>query len=127
MALADRRDPHRARLKACLEEIGEPLISTWPVVTETCYLLLSRIGTASQRAFVESLGAGASALFDLRPEHAYRLASLMETYENLPIDLANASLVLLAEELRRPHPLDRPRDFSAYRWKRQEPFENVLL
>ncbi len=57
VALANRRDQHHARAKACLEEIGEPLITTWPVVTETCYLLLSRIGTASQRAFIESLGS----------------------------------------------------------------------
>ena len=128
VALANRRDQHRARAKACLEEIGEPLISTWPVVTETCYFLLARIGTASQRAFVESLGAGASALFDLRPEHAYCLASLMETYADLPMDLADASLALLAEELGHGRILSTDtRDFSAYRWKRQEPFENVLL
>ena len=128
VALASRRDQHHARAKARLEELGEPLITTWPVVTETCYLLLSRIGPASQRSFIESLGAGASALFDLRPEHAPRLATLMETYEDLPMDLADASLVLLAEDLGHGRILSTDtRDFNAYRWKRHEPFENVLL
>ncbi len=128
VALANRRDQHHARATERLEGLGEPLITTWPVVTETCYLLLSRIGTTSQGSFIESLGAGASALFDLRPEHASRLAALMKTYADLPMDLADASLVLLAEELGHGRILSTDtRDFSAYRWKRHEPFENVLL
>jgi len=128
VALANRRDQYHARAKARLKELDEPLITTWPVVTETCYLLLSRLGTASQRSFVESLGAGASAFFDLRPEHAPRIASLMKAYADLPMDLADASLVLLAEELGHGRILSTDtRDFNAYRWKRHEPFENVLI
>lgn len=97
-------------------------------MTETCYLLLTRLGNASQRSFVESLGNGASAFFDLRPEHAPRIAALMQSYSDLPMDLADASLVLLAEELGHGRILSTDsRDFNAYRWKRHEPFENVLF
>lgn len=128
LALANRRDRHHARAKARLEALDEPLITTWPVVTETCHLLLTRLGNASQRSFVEALGAGASALFDLRPEHAPRISELMASYADLPMDLADASLVLLAGELGHGRILSTDlRDFGTYRWKRHEPFENLLL
>jgi len=46
----------------------------------------------------------------------------------LPIDLADASLVLLAEESGegRFGSTDN-RDFHAYRWKNQHPFRNLLI
>lgn len=52
----------------------------------------------------------------------------MESYADLPMDLADASLVLLAEELGHGRILStNNRDFNAYRWKRHKPFENLLL
>lgn len=67
LALANRRDAFQA-----LADLREPLISTWPVMTEACHLL------------ADDLGHG-------------RILST-----------------------------DR-RDFSAYRWKEHQPFENLLL
>ncbi len=51
----------------------------------------------------------------------------MEKYEALPMDLADATLVLLAEWLGHGRILsvDR-RDFGTYRWKDRHPFENLL-
>lgn len=81
-----------------------------------------------RHSVAKASGAGAATFFDLRPEHAPRIAALMETYADLPIDLADASLVLLAEELGHGRILSTDtRDFNAYRWKRHEPFDNVLL
>jgi uncharacterized protein len=128
LALANRRDRHHAVARQRLQQLREPLITTWPVMTETCYLLLSRLGGASQRNFVESFSAGAFEVFNLGREHGSRLTSLMETYADLPMDLADASLVLLAEELGHGRILSTDgRDVRAYRWKRHEPFDNLLF
>jgi uncharacterized protein len=56
------------------------------------------------------------------------MVELMERYADLPMDLANASLVVLAEHLEHGQILtvDR-RDFSTYRWKNSNPFQNLLL
>ncbi len=44
------------------------------------------------------------------------------------MDLADASLVLLAEHLGHGRILSTDqRDFKAYRWKNNYPFENLLL
>ncbi|HEX5757752.1 MAG TPA: PIN domain-containing protein [Thermoanaerobaculia bacterium] len=128
LALANRNDRYHALANERLRELREPLVTTWPVVTETCYLLLSRLGTANQRTFVDSFAAGAFEVFDLRREHGPRISALMKTYSDLPMDLADASLVLLAEELDDGRILSTDaRDFRTYRWKHREPFENVLL
>ena len=128
VALASRQDRHHARATALLKRVDEPLICTWPVMTETCHLLATRVGPESLRAFVESYGAGAFQVFDLSREPAPRILEPMETYANLPMDLADASLVLLAEQLGHGRILSTDeRDFGTYRWKRQRPFENLLI
>jgi hypothetical protein len=44
------------------------------------------------------------------------------------MDLTDASLVLLAEEIGHGRILSTDqRDFRTYRWKQQAPFENLLL
>ncbi len=128
LALANRKDRHHLMAKERLGELREPLITTWPVVTETCYLLLKRLGNPSQRSFLDSFSYGAFTVFDLRPEHGPRLSALVESYADLPMDLADASLVLLAEELGHGRILSSDRrDFRTYRWKQHKPFENLLL
>ena len=53
--------------------------------------------------------------------------ALMRKYARLPMDLADASLVLLAEHLGHGRILTTDeRDFGAYRWKSRKPFKNIL-
>jgi uncharacterized protein len=127
LALADQNDIFHTPAKLAIQKFNEPLITTWPVITETCYLLLTRKGAASQIAFINSMNVGAFQIFDLQPHHGQQLSELMKKYENLPMDLADASLVILAEHLRhgRIFSTDQ-RDFNTYRWKCKEPFENML-
>ena len=49
-------------------------------------------------------------------------------YVNLPMDFADASLVILAEHLGHGRILSTDqRDFHAYKWKNRHPFQNLLL
>jgi hypothetical protein len=128
VALANRRDAHHELAQARLAELREPLATTWPVMTETCHLLLHRLGVASQTAFIAAFRGGAFTAFALTHGHARRIEELLRQYESLPMDLADASLVILAEHLGHGRILttDR-RDFGAYRWKDHAPFTNLLL
>ncbi len=67
-------------------------------------------------------------IFDLELTHFQRMAYLIEKYADLPMDYADASLVVLAEHLNHGRILtaDR-RDFSVYRWNDVNPFENLLF
>jgi predicted nucleic acid-binding protein len=128
LALANRRDKHHAAATKALARLKQPLITTWPVLTETCHQLVSRIGVAAELAFITSAQDGAFEVFDLESTQWPRIHELMEHYRDLPMDLADASLVLLAEHLDTGGILSTDRrDFAAYRWKNCKPFKNLLL
>ena len=60
--------------------------------------------------------------------HLVRIRQLMNKHAELPMDLADASLVILAEELGHGRILSTDlRDFRSYRWKNNQPFENLQL
>ncbi len=127
LALANGDDRHHDAARRALGRLREPLISTWPVLTETCHLLATRLGAQAAIRFVESAGRGAFQIFQLETAHLSRVVELMEKYRGLPMDLADASLVLLAEELGSGRILSTDtRDFGAYRWKQRKPFQNLL-
>ena len=129
LALANRRDSHHQSAKRALDELrDERLIVTWPVMTETCYLLLDRLGPAAQARFLASHAAGAFEIAAPEIHPPDRVVPLLEKYEDLPMDLADATLVLLAEWLGHGRILSVDgRDFGALRWKNRHPFENLLL
>lgn len=127
LALANRADRDHQAAVFALNGLREPLITTWPVVTETTHLLANRVGPAALLAFVASARDGAFELFALSANHWPRLEALMQRYSDLPMDLADASLVLLAEEQNDGRVLSTDRrDFRAYRWKQRRPFKNLL-
>jgi predicted nucleic acid-binding protein len=127
-ALANQGDRYHLPALSALAAITEPLITTYPVITETCYLLLSTSGNSAQCNFLRNLAAGAAERFHLQEKHLTRMIELLENYADLPMDMADASLVVLAEHLGHGRILtsDR-RDFSVYRWQNNQPFENLLL
>jgi predicted nucleic acid-binding protein len=127
LALANASDRFHAAALRALERVREPLICTWPVMTETCHLLASRLSVDSELAFVQSAAFGAFEIFPLDTGHLARALELMEKYRDLPMDLADASLVILAEELGTGRILSTDqRDFRTYRWKQRKPFRNLL-
>jgi uncharacterized protein len=77
---------------------------------------------------MNSLSTNQILLFDLQPNHAPQIATLMQRYANLPMDLADASLIILAEHLGHGRILSvDQRDFNTYRWKSTQPFQNLLF
>ena len=127
LALANAKDKHHVRAVAVLAGIREPLVTTWPVVTETCHLLLQRRGEAAQRQFLAGYTRGAFDIHDVDAGQIPRVLELMAKYADLPMDLADASLVLLAEAMSHGRILSTDRrDFGTYRWKQREPFANLF-
>ena len=128
LALANRSDRHHQVALKAMADLHEGLVTTWPVLTETCHLLQSQLGVPAQLAFVRAVRNGACSVFQLGDGHLPRIEELMEHYADLPMDLADASLVVLAEETGSGRILSTDqRDFRTYRWKNRRPFRNLLL
>ena len=128
VALVNPDDNHHQVAVHALAKINEPLITTYPVITEVCHLLLKRRGQKSMLAFIESYQQDAFSVFQIDTlHHKQRIFALMQQYADLPMDFADASLVLLAEQLGHGRILSTDkRDFHTYRWKNTQPFSNLL-
>jgi predicted nucleic acid-binding protein len=117
------KDGSHQQAQNAFGRITEPLISTYPVITEVCFLL----NHPAKCKFLQALPGGLFEVFHLQNQHVSRIVELIGRYADLPMDLADASLVVLAEHLGhgRILTIDR-RDFSIYRWQNNKPFENLL-
>ncbi len=126
-ALVDRTDAWHRRAVTMLDSQTEGWITTWPVLTEATHLLMRWIDPDAAQALLHEVAEGAIAVWQWTAEGNARLPALMARYANLPMDLADASLVLLAEHLGHGRILTTDeRDFGAYRFKSQQPFQNLL-
>ncbi len=92
-----------------------PLITTWPCFTEAMYLLGEAGGYRYQERLWQLRNTGRLQLLELTPTETDRMAVLMAQYRNIPMDLADASLVVTAESrgVRRLFTIDG--DFYIYR------------
>ena len=126
-ALLDKDDAWHVRAKAANAAIEEKWITTWPVLTEAVHLITRWLGTDPAVALMQDIAEGDIAVWDIAPESLRTVPALMKHYADLPMDLADASLVLLAESLGHGRILTTDeRDFRAYRWKSRRPFQNML-
>ena len=126
LALANRTDRWHDLAVAVTRRLDEPLVVTWPVLTETCHLMLSRLGVLAELRFVEQISRNVD-IHEMGKERMDDVRALMEKYSDLPMDLADASLVVAATDLGEGRILTTDqRDFNVYRWKDTEPFSNLL-
>lgn len=123
VALLDRTDTWHEACVAVFDELEDAMTTTWPAFTEASYLL--RPWQPGQRALMKLLESRALTLAPLDIEDVPRLRALMEKYSDLPMDLADATLVRVAERdaHRTVFTIDRS-DFEAYRIGRER-FEIV--
>ena len=114
VALIHEDDNEHRICKDTFLTFSEPLGTVWPVLTEAMYLL--SFSWDAQNALWEMIQAGAVEILPLGTDDVARMRELMRKYHDLPMDLADAALVRVAERerLRRIFTLDR-RDFQIYR------------
>jgi predicted nucleic acid-binding protein len=123
VAILDRGEAHHQACVACLAELTGPMLTTWPAFTEAMYLLGDAGGWVAQRALWRLIEQGDLEIVVQGDAPRQRMIALMEKYQDRPMDLADASLVALAEErgLRDIFTLDRA-DFQTYRIQRRQTF-----
>ena len=98
VALINRNDPyHAAALQAAAALPVGPLVTTWPCLTEAMYLLGRAAGFAGQEALWGLIEADRLILHQPTEDEVRRMTELMRQYADLPMDLADASVVAAAE------------------------------
>jgi uncharacterized protein len=124
VAIVNEGDKDHPRCAAELKKLTDPLLTTWPVVTEAIYLLGQTANPLdSEDALLAAIDRQIILVAKVDREDVPRLRALLQKYRDLPMDLADATLVRVAERdgIRQVFTLDR-RDFEIYRIGRRETF-----
>ncbi len=123
VAILDRGERYHRVCVDCLAKLTGPFLTTWPAFTEAMYLLGEAGGWKAQAGLWSLEEGGEVEIAEQSLEDRRRMQTLMEKYRSRPMDLADASLVVLAETrgLRDLFTLDHG-DFRIYRLQRRQAF-----
>lgn len=122
-ALADKRDKNH-RAAAAIFRLPEPKVVPEPVIVETDWMILRRLGVDAEVSFLRALSEGTFAVESPTRADRERVAELVLRYRDLELGYVDASIVAIAERLkeRRIATVDR-RDFSAVQPRHVPAFE----
>ncbi len=124
VALLDRREREHARCVEVLRNVTGRLITTEAILSETLWLVGGL--PDGPRTCAEFVRRGTVILVPVSLESLSRAVDLIARYRNVPMDYADATLVVLGEDLGLDSvfTLDR-RGFGVYRMHGRRPFRIV--
>lgn len=126
VALYNAADSEHRSCVAILKTLQEPLYSTLPVLTEAFHILEPGSRNANLLCqFIEKKGLKIGYMDDIRLQRALEL---MQKYADNPMDFADASLLVIAEQLKieKVFTLDR-NDFNSYRIRSGHHYHKLKL
>ncbi len=112
IALADDADKYHRPVKSYLSKFNGRMLTTWPVLAEVCHFLPEQV----QIDFLRWANGGGISVVEMHETALSSLADWKEKYRDLPMDLADASLIWVAQQtgVLDILTIDR-KDFSVYR------------
>ena len=125
VAIFSAQDARHGECVSQLSMIDRPMLTCWPVLTEAFWMLRDR--PAAIQILLQCFGEdGLLRLAILDEADLPGIARILQTYASLRPQLADATLLHLAEreELRTIFTLDR-RDFTVYRLSRNRPLHLI--
>ena len=108
-----------------MESYRGSLWTTWPVVTEVSHML--DFSTVAQVNFLKWIQRGGLSIYPVQEEHIYRLIELTEKFDDVPMDLADASLILVSELTKYTEIISIDSDFYIYRNIRNQYLKNIFM
>ena len=124
VALLNRRDSHHHWAKARFADLMPPLMTCEPVLSEACFLLRRLPG--APRAVLQLLERGVLEIpFRLDAESG-AVGALMHRYASVPMALADACLVRMAEQHPGSAVMTLDSDFRIYRLQGRKVVPTVM-
>lgn len=105
------------------QQLTSPLITTWPCFTEAMYFLFELRGWSGQSVLWQLMDRKALLLHYTNETECQRIKTLMGKYKDVPMDLADASLVAAAESLNLKRIFTLDSDFYVYRLYDKDAFD----
>ena len=127
LCLVDRTQPQHKAYRNTVMRLAKPLVTTWSCLTEAMYLALHRGGWQMQKQLGQLLLDKLLVVYDIQESDYSRLLALMEQYRDRPIDMADATQVLVAEKTGYRQILTIDSDFLFYRITNKESFDIIQV
>jgi uncharacterized protein len=124
VALLDRSEHYHDKCCAAVQDSHRPLATCEAVIAEACYLLRN-VGGAAE-AVIQNVERGIFQIPFSLTRSASAAGRAVRKYRDRPIDVADACLICLAEEMNSGDILTLDKDFRFYRWGRRRPFELLI-
>jgi predicted nucleic acid-binding protein len=124
IALFDKDDTYHEGIKNFLRGKNYLFVSTLAVLTEVCYMLDFSI--KAQMDFFEWVNRRGLILHDIPQGDLIRVSALINQYHDLPMDFADATLVLAAERRGIGTIISIDSDFDIYRLPGKRLIKNVF-
>lgn len=124
VALFNSRDMYHRSSITFLQKCKYRLVTTISSVTEVMYILQPNIG--AQTDYMEWIARGAIEIAPLRVEDFPRIKELVEKYADLPMDFADAALVVIAERESIHLIATFDSDFTIYRTNTNQKLMNIF-
>jgi len=123
IALFDSSERHHEPVKAFLRERRYRFISTLAVFTEVSHML--DFSSKAQHDFYEWVMYKGVIVSDVNQNDMYRISELTSKYADLPMDFADATLVVTSEKTGIQEIVSLDKDFDIYRLPGKERIRNV--
>ncbi len=124
IALFNKNDKYHDKTKKFLKDYTGVLTTTWPVVTEISQMLYFNVQT--QIDFLTWIHLGGLEIATIENENIGRIIELSMKYSDIPMDLADASLVVLSEKLKIKEIITIDSDYYIYRTIKKEMIVNIF-
>ncbi len=124
VALLDRDERHHRQCVEVVSDLIGPIVTCEAVIAEACYLLRRLHG--APEAVIENVATGVFQTPVRLVDHAVSIGKLLRKYRDVPMDLADACLVDLADHIDSGQILTLDRDFEVYRWRSRRKFDLLI-
>jgi len=124
IALFDKDDAYHPRVLTFIKDKRYKFVTTWAVVTEVMHML--DFSVAAQTDFLQWIMNEGVRIHELAQHDLARVIELTQKYSDLPMDFADATLVIAAEQNAIRHIISLDSDFDIYRLPSKVKIENVF-
>ena len=124
VAFLNRRDHYHTWAAEQLARITPPLLTCEAVISESCFLLAST--PSGPTAILELMDRGLCQVPFRLSDDLVRVKDLMGRYANVPMSLADACLVRMAEQYSGSPVLTCDSDFKIYRKNRRQVIPTLI-
>ena len=125
IALFDKDDIYHKQILEFLKSYNCHLYTTWPVITETLYVL--SFSTEVQLDFLSWLDRGGLRVLNFDQSILKRVIDLTKKYNDLAADFADASLVAVAEREDIKDIISIDSDFNVYKTEKGTFLNNIFI